>query len=87
MAVGAGSIKRASKISADAVSGAKVEKEQVKTTEKKAAIKKQTAKKTPEKSVTTKEKTAKSTKTDKQVLPNTANKVYHITEELPIYLL
>ena len=78
MAVGAGSIKRASKLSGEGVTPA-----EKKTDVKKTASKKTTA----SKSVTTKETTAKSIKTDVKVLQNTANKVYHITEELPIYLL
>lgn len=85
MAVGAGSIKRASKISKDAAGDESVQK-----VEKEVAASKRTErtkKSTEQNSVTTNKRKQKNIKNNTQVLQNTANKVYHITEELPIYLL
>ena len=80
MPVGAGSIKRAAKLNADAEAKDSVKKA---ATTKKAVIAKETA---PVKKAATAKSTAKSTAkaTEEKV---SGNQVCHLTEELPVYLL
>lgn len=88
MPVGAGSIKRAAKLNADAAENTKtVDKAEKKAVEKKTTVEK---KATAKSSATTKKSPVKNTVSKKEVVAvssDNGNQVCHLTEELPIHLL